>query len=181
MKLTKQLTLPEIYKYFYEKNGQLYWSISRGVIKKDSLAGCNKKGYLKVVLGGKEYCVHRILYQIYHKLYEIPNEIQIDHIDNNKLNNNVHNLRLATNSQNQMNVNAQRNNKTGYKNILTYNSHYYKNIHYQVKIFFNGKRYCKLFPHTNDGLEQAIVHRNEKLRELHGKFANLGTLQKGPQ
>ena len=40
----------------------------------------------------------------------------IDHIDNNRQNNNIENLRLATNSQNMCNSKTQKNNlSTGYK------------------------------------------------------------------
>jgi hypothetical protein len=176
MKFINQLTLTEIHKYFYEKGGKLYWAISRGVIRKDSLAGCNKKRYLRVVLDGKEYCVHRILYQIYHNLSEIPNGLQIDHIDMNRLNNNKENLRLDTNGQNQMNSMPHKNNKIGYKNIVIYHTHYGRNVHYQVKICVNKNRYTKLFQYNDEGLKQTILHRDEKLQELHGEFANLGVL-----
>ena len=56
------------------------------------------------------YFVHRIIYVLHHKT--CIDDLLIDHIDRNKLNNHVSNLRIATPNQNQQN-------KTKYKNNAT--------------------------------------------------------------
>lgn len=58
----------------------------------------NRKGYLKVELKCKGYFVHRIV-----ALAFIPNPLnkeQVNHIDGNKINNNVSNLEWVTNAEN---------------------------------------------------------------------------------
>ena len=66
----------------------------------------------------------------------------IDHIDNNRQNNNIENLRLVTHSQNNCNSKTQKNNlSTGYKNI--YKTEWNT---YQVVIHKNKKKvYDKSF------------------------------------
>ena len=112
----------------------------------------------------KLFKVHRLIYEVYNGT--IPEGLCIDHIDNNKTNNNIDNLRLANRSENNCNKKVQKNNTTGYKNIsLT------KSNTYEVKISKNNKKvYCKKFK----TLEEAIINRDLKLKEFHNDFMNLG-------
>lgn len=68
------------------------------IIKKPCLSG---KGYLKVTLckdGTKKYVfIHRLVAQMF--IPNPENKLTVDHIDRNKLNNNVNNLRWATYSE----------------------------------------------------------------------------------
>lgn len=60
-------------------------------------------GYYKIRLSNnglvKDYMIHQLVYQIFKGNYDKSKYI-VDHIDGNKLNNNINNLRLLTNSEN---------------------------------------------------------------------------------
>lgn len=60
-------------------------------------------GYASIVFRGKRYLVHRVVYALVHG--ECPCEMQINHIDGNKLNNNIENLELVTASENAIHAN----------------------------------------------------------------------------
>lgn len=58
----------------------------------------NGKGYLRVIIGGKKYFIHRLVAQKY-----IPNpegKLQVNHKDGNKKNNNINNLEWVSNQEN---------------------------------------------------------------------------------
>ena len=92
-------------------------------------------------------------------------EIQVDHINHDKLDNRKHNLRLCNQSENQSNVLVKKHNKLGIKNIRKTLSGTYC-----VRIVKNGIVYRKNFA----TLEEAIEARDKKLKELHGEFACRG-------
>lgn len=60
--------------------------------------GDNGLGYLRVRIDGRYQMVHRLVWNAYHG--EIPDGMQVDHIDGDKHNNALMNLRLLTPSDN---------------------------------------------------------------------------------
>lgn len=74
------------------------------------------KKHFQIGIAGIHYLVHRIIYSLHHNIKLFVN-IQIDHEDNNGLNNNPANVRLATCSENQLNVKLKKNNSSGYKGV----------------------------------------------------------------
>jgi len=113
----------------------------------------------------KKKYLHRLIYEAYKG--EIPTGLCIDHIDGNKQNNNIDNLRLATISDNTCNRKIQKNNKsTGYKNIT-------KTIcnNYQIRI---NKNHKVVYNKTFKTLEEAITNRDIQLKLFHKEFHNLG-------
>ena len=70
--------------------------------------------YHRTIIKGKVYSIHRLVF-LYHHGYLSK---QIDHIDGNKLNNNIANLRVANNSVNMMNRGVMRNNTSGCKGVF---------------------------------------------------------------
>ena len=79
----------------------------------------HKQGYKQIILCKKGkvkmFYVHRLVGKAF--LENHDNKPMIDHIDVNKSNNNVKNLRWATNQDNQANTGKQINNKSGYKGV----------------------------------------------------------------
>ena len=61
-----------------------------------------RRGYLQVQISGKSYLVHRLVAECY--IPNTGNKPQVDHINRNKGDNRVENLRWATNSDNQRNT-----------------------------------------------------------------------------
>ena len=75
----------------------------RNKIKNNLLKPSLTCGYYKVRLSDnglvEDYMVHKLVYKIFNGEYD-QNKYIIDHIDGNKLNNNINNLRLLTVSEN---------------------------------------------------------------------------------
>lgn len=72
-----------------------------------------KSEYQTTMFKGKLYKTHRLIF-MYHHGY-IPE--QVDHIDGNKHNNKIENLRPATQSKNSMNIKLRSDNTSGSKNV----------------------------------------------------------------
>jgi len=100
----------ELHRLFEYKEGDLYWKIKTNrSMKIGSKAGSlSSNGYIVVSFNNVDYKMHRIIW-CYH-FGPIANNLQIDHIDGNRTNNLIENLRLATHSQNNFN------NKRAYRN-----------------------------------------------------------------
>lgn len=133
--------------------------------------GKHKQGYLPVVLYGgdgtkKSYLTHRLVASAFGLIELSDPRQQIDHIDNNKSNNRLANLRKATNSENNANGGAsvQINNKSGFMGV---------NWHKQSKKWMAGitkqrkPHYLGLFHCPRE----AARAYDEKAREFFGEFA----------
>ena len=82
------------------KSKPSYWLELKGWIDKGT-------GYRRVSINDKIYLYHRVVYFIHNQEWNIRDncrENSIDHIDRNPLNNNIENLRVATNQQNMWNT-----------------------------------------------------------------------------
>jgi CO dehydrogenase/acetyl-CoA synthase gamma subunit (corrinoid Fe-S protein) len=124
----------------YHPDGHLTWKVQKSNnVKVGSFAGSvNSEGYLQVGIDRVLYKVHRLIYLWHYGfVYNL-----IDHIDQNKLNNKIQNLRIATNSQNLRNRSKQVNNTSGFKGV-SFHKHTNK---FQAKIKINKKQiYLGLF------------------------------------
>lgn len=89
----------------------------------------NKLGYNRFRLNGKDYYRHRVVAYCYLGLDITNTNLMIDHIDHNRLNDNVNNLRIVSPEQNNYN----RRNVKGYY----YDKHKKR---YYALIHFNGKK-----------------------------------------
>lgn len=97
------LTQQEIKNLFDYQDGIIYWKFSRSGIKDNGNGAGNLRnsGYKVVRINGKGYAVHRLIWIMFNG--NIPDLMLIDHIDRNKSNNNIENLRLATYQENNRN------------------------------------------------------------------------------
>lgn len=161
------LSLSDTIKYFHSSGNDLYWNTrpNKSLNINNPIRNLNRKnGYYIVVLNGVKYKVHRLLYQLYHNV-ELSNEL-IDHVDGNQINNDIHNLRIASKSTNGMNRTLQTNNTVGYKGV-TKHSQCEK---YMAQITLNNNRiYIGLYATP----ELAYDAYCKKAIELFGEFAHL--------
>jgi hypothetical protein len=157
----------------FELNGQLFrvnredsydlyrWCVKggRGMLKnpywrKVSLSNYTG-GYLCCTIGNRKYLHHRIVYYAHNPDWDIndtSNNNHIDHIDGDRLNNQITNLRVVTQAENNQNINAK---GVGYKKA---------NKKWQSQIQVNHKQiYLGLF----DTEEEALQARAEAVKKYH--------------
>lgn len=91
-------------------------------------------------------------------------DIEIDHIDGNRMNNQRNNLRFANSSQNKMNRGPRKDNTSGYKGVSWHNQR--NKWTARIKI---GDKYVHLG--LFDNIELAKEAYNKSALENHGKFA----------
>lgn len=83
-------------------------------VKAGDQAGFMYGPYYRIVFRRKSYPCHVVVWVLHHG--PVPPHLDVDHEDNNKLNNLIGNLRLATKSQNQYNAKSNKN-KLGVKGL----------------------------------------------------------------
>ena len=159
------------YEFFLPINNYENYSISNfGIIKNNKtnriMKPCNNNhGYKLINLSKNGKCktfkIHRLVGNAF--LENPENKPFIDHIDENKANNNVKNLRWATQKENQYNQGKQINNTSGFKGVCF---HKHKNK-YQVIIKINGK--AKHLGYYETAEEGSRVYE-KKAKEIHREF-----------
>jgi hypothetical protein len=121
------------------------------------------KGYRTVKLNKIKQKVHRLVAMTF-----IPNpnnNLIVDHIDNNPSNNKVDNLRWCTSRENSYNKKIFKNNTSGYIGVQQQQQ---KNK-WRSQIRIDGKnKHLGYF----DKIEDAIIARYNKAKELYGEFLN---------
>ena len=115
-----------------------------------------KTGYRQIHIRHRTYYLHRIVASIFIDNPQVKR--CVDHIDNNKLNNNVSNLRWVTHSENKCNTGVYSNNKLGVKGVCMT-----KEKKYRASLTFNKHKYHLGHFET---LEQAKQARLKKAEEI---------------
>ena len=123
----KEITQKEIINLFEYDSGRLKYKIPKGSMATGQTAGTvNKSGYEMITISGKKYSTHRLIYCYFHG--DLNDNLKIDHIDGDKLNNKIENLRKVTVQENGFNIRCK-----GY----SYNKRERK---YKAKIVVDGKQ-----------------------------------------
>lgn len=81
-------SIPSCPSYYASKNGTILNSTGR------IIEGSERNGYLRVNLASGHYSKHRLIWETFNG--PIPDNMVIDHIDGNRQNNKLSNLRLIT-------------------------------------------------------------------------------------
>lgn len=171
MKLS-EVDVAELFDYSENSPSGLLWNCNRFAGKRKTIqktvigrvAGSkNKAGYWYVSVGDTgRYLVHRLIWILHNGV--IPEDMVIDHIDQNKSNNNITNLRLVTTKINNRNTKIRITNKTGYTGVCKSGDNY-------IASWSEGsKTKCKKFSINKYGeaeaFELAKNFRHNKMIEL---------------
>jgi len=106
-----QARLHELLSYDPE-TGVMRWRVNKGPVKAGDVAGNPTRGYLQLMVDGHMTFVHRFIWFYVHGTWPIGN---IDHIDGNRSNNRIANLRDVSQAMNIQNERKPRsNNKSGF-------------------------------------------------------------------
>jgi len=152
--------IPLFTDIFIYDNGKLYWKYTFGPrSKQGNQAGgvSTSTGYRRVLVRNKRWLEHRIIFYIHHGY--LP--CMIDHINGDKEDNRIENLREVTQGLNRANSLVNYNSKTKYKGV-----DYRKGRGFRVRV--QGKD----FGMFKTALEAARAY-DLKAKELFGEFARL--------
>jgi hypothetical protein len=159
------LTQEEAHRLFEYKDGDLFWkNCNCNTVQNGDKAGHpNSYGYWRVETKYGSLAAHRIVFLMHHGF--LPKVV--DHIDGNKLNNKIENLRAATYHQNGCNSKISKRNTSGAKNITWRKAQ----NNWRVRIDVCGKTINVGQFEDLELAELAAVMAREK---YHGAFANHG-------
>ncbi len=139
------------YLFNYENGELVRRTVEHRVGRIGQKIGWSHNGYIRAVVDQEFEYVHRLIW-IFH-FGSIPDGMEIDHINHNKRDNRIENLRAVTPLTNKRNRSKAKHNSSGYSNIR-YRSDIGK---YQVRFKVNGREQSfGWFP----TVEEAIVERN---------------------
>lgn len=144
-------------------SGHFTWLVKRGrsaIV--GSVAGTTKsRGYRQIYIDSKPYLAHRLAWFYMHGSWP---EQEIDHINLNRCDNRIRNLRLATRSQNGQNRKVPSHNKSGVLGV-----HWHRGAHkWEVKLIKERKCiYLGLF----QDLELAELVATEARSKYHKEFS----------
>ena len=159
------ITQSQVLDCFEYRGGLLYWKGVTHPNKRhiaDKPAGSmHKTGYRHVTWMGKVHKAHRLIFLMHHGY--LPPEV--DHINGDRADNRIENLRAANRSENQCNRGALSSNTSGHPGV----SWHKKSKAWTVRVMKNGKQ--RLIGYFKD-LELAALVSAEARAKFHGQFAH---------
>lgn len=153
--------VPETGEVFYCPHGQNWFPAGK------TMAG---NGYRKIGLCGKRVRTHKLIWVWCHGYWP---KGELDHINGDRTDNRITNLREATVSQNRTNKKIQSNNKSGYKWVHFHRQarRWCAEIHTPRSLGLGRKR---LHQSMHATAEEAYEAACAAARKLHGPFFNPG-------
>lgn len=164
--------------FYYDETSPTFlrWRVERRgginnlcqVVAPHDKAGCiTKNGYGEVKLKGISYKAHRIIYELF--IGDIPEGVDIDHEDGNRINNRLDNLRLCTDLINSHNRCMRYDNKSGCTGVNKMSNGYGRN-YWLARWMREGKERSKSFSIEDFGsdvaFKMAVEHREQMLLKL---------------
>jgi hypothetical protein len=160
-----ELTIVELRRFvsYDPSSGQFTRLRNVGGKRAGEIAGClNWAGYRRIQIENRDYKAHRLAWAFFHGVW--PTQ-QIDHIDGDRDNNAIYNLREASGSDNvRHRTHIQSNNTSGAHGVIWNKT---KNK-WQARISVNGRRINLGF---FDKLESAAKARDAAEPIHHGEFS----------
>lgn len=128
----KEPSKSDLDEWFYYQDGCLFWKKSTARTNAGDAAGSlDKDGYVRVRFKGRKVYAHRLIWI----MHTDDHPELIDHIDGNKSNNRLTNLRHASKSANAINSGSYRSNKsTGVRGV------HKSGNKYAARLWVNGTR-----------------------------------------
>ena len=152
--MAKQITVENFKDHVSYKDGVLFRNSSG-----KALGTKHHTGYLVAQVNKKQYLLHRLVWLYFHGKFPEKN---VDHINGDKQDNRIENLRLADYSQNGGNRKASKNNLTGLKGV------HVQKTGFVAMIMKDGKnRYLGMFKSA----VEAKAAYDKAAKELFGEFA----------
>ena len=157
MKKPLEIDIGYLKNNLYYKDGALYWKrFMGGKAKENSRAGSfHRTGYVHIQLKNKVYKEHRLVFAFFNNY--CPEFL--DHIDGNRSNNKIENLRPATRGQNNRNSKIPITNTSSIKGVGYWRGKWRARVDFERKHFFVG--YFK----TKEDAEVAVKEAREKLHK----------------
>lgn len=146
----------------YREDGNLYWKKNKGRGKQGEIAGsvywC---GYRAIKIRKTTNYIHRIIFAMHYK--HLPK--YVDHINYNRLDNRIENLRECTNSENMRHVPASRNTISGRVGVSWERERQFWSA--RIRVEENKSKFLGYFEELSDAIEA----REEAERLYYGEFA----------
>lgn len=161
------LTREELTSYliYDHETGSFKWRCARkGIRKGDDAGHVSRAGYIVVCIKRRKYPAHRLAWLYVHGRWPTH---YIDHIDGNKANNRIENLREATKTENCRNTWIRSDNTSGYKGVHLFA----RTQRWSAAIHENGRKIHLGYFCTAEDAARAYEAAASK---LFGEFANTG-------
>ena len=150
--------------FLYDSNtGTLKWKKLNRKRKEEGAGTLLPSGYLQVSINYKSYLLHRVIWMYVYG--EWPSRC-IDHINGNRSDNRLINLRLATHAENSHNMKTHKDNTSGYKGVYFQK----RRGKWAARIQINGKR--KELGRFNTPEEASDAYKTASIK-YHGNFSRL--------
>ena len=155
---------PETGKLFWKERGPEQAAWNRAWAGKETFTAPSGHGYRVGHINGSKYYAHRVAFAYVHGKWP---DAHIDHINGDRADNRLSNLRPATNSENMRNMSAPRSNKSGAKGVSWSSAR----MKWEARIRTDaGSKFLGYFDTVHEAAE---AYRRAAL-EFHGAFARVG-------